>query len=129
MKTETYVSYFYPGSFFEESDSRTIQDRDINIALDIMDKRAVAFQFFDKVTQSATREDGKTFEVVEKVNKSPKYYPGGAVYTLEQIEKLYGKDSILYRNTKNNCPDGVIKTRAGNFHEFAKDTKICKEKY
>ncbi len=128
MKILPYVTYYYPGSFFEEFEDKQLKDYSIEEALESMDKRAFAFILWEKVTQNAKREDGKVFEVTEKINESPKYYPGGAIYTLEDIGKLYGTDSILYSNIEHNSPNSVIKTRAGNFQQFTKDTVVIKDK-
>ena len=128
MTRETYITFEFPGSFFAETESHPIESRDIDAALDIFPDRAFSFQFYDKVTQTARREDGKEITIVERENVSPRYYPGGDVYSLERLAKEYGTGSVIYRNTENNHPAGAIKTRIGNFQPYTNDVRLTRNK-
>lgn len=106
-----YLTYFYPGSFFSEEESKEIPKRNVASAIKGASPGAFAFQFYDRTKIVV---DGETLWGPVK-NKSPKHYIGGRVYTLSEVEATFPTEKILISNMRGNGYKRVIKTRRGNF--------------
>jgi hypothetical protein len=110
-ETITYLTYFYPGSFFNEESSKEVPKRNVASAVKGASPGAFAFQYHDRTKMVV---DGETLWGPVK-NKSPMHYIGGKVYTLPEVEAAFPKEKILISNMKGNCYKRVIKTRVGSF--------------
>jgi len=120
MKTETYIEFFFPGSFFAESESKLVVDRNIP---DSLPEGCFAFSFY---TITSTEVDGEILRGSRK-NKSVRYYPDAMLLTIEDIEKI-PDTKVLQLNMKNNNWNPIIKTCVGNFQPFSSGDVIYKTK-
>ena len=77
---ETYVKYFFPRGDMRSSISKVVETRDVSMAAWELPERAHAFRFFDARMGPNGRADGYY------KNRSGIYYPGGVVYTPEQVK-------------------------------------------
>lgn len=118
-----YVTFYFRGILFSDTESKEIQDRDPTKVK--IPEGAFAFEFYDKTTQDAKLEDGRTISSHTEINnKSKRYYPNAEVYSVSQIEKQEGKDSILCSNMRCNEWKYVIKTNQGNYVPFDQEKDI-----
>lgn len=111
--TETiqYLTYFYPGSFFDEDSTKEVKKRDPKAATKNAPKGAFGFQFYER-TKIVLAGETLWGEVR---HKSPLHYLGGEVYTLAQVRKHFPGEKILISNMRGNGYDRVIRTRRGNW--------------
>lgn len=113
-----FITYRYPGLIVGESSTEEIGHR---VASDVEPPEgAFAFQFFDKIYVSATDDEGNKFErlVEDGANRSKSYYPGGEVFTVEQVKEWEGDWKILISNMEINKMPKVVRTRRGNVQSF-----------
>lgn len=108
--TTTYVAYDLPGTFEAEHDSRPVASRDPRVAADTAPAGAFAFTFYDVVT---TEVDGVELRSRPR-NHSSRYFIGGTVRTVAEVEAMEGDRSILLSNMRGNGWDRVIFCPAGN---------------
>lgn len=111
-KVETYVEFFYPGVFFDESSVVKVSSRDTRKLR--VPEQAFAFQFFDIMS---TKENGVKMES-KAINISPMFYYGGRVMTLNDVRKEMPEARILISNMRGNHWKKVIRCRTGNFKPF-----------
>jgi len=112
VKKRTYVEFFYPGTFFDESSVREVASR--NVKKLSVPERAFAFQFFDVMST----EEGGIEMKSKRLNISPMYYYGGRVMTLDEVRQEMPKAETLISNMQINRFKRVIKCRTGNFKPF-----------
>jgi len=119
--TKTYVEFFYPGSFFSESEVKEVKTRSTSL---FVPAGAFAFQFYDQSSKK-TKINGEEQTVWGKrKNLSGKYYPKGMKFNLEDVRGM-GKDySILASNMECNDWPFVVRTRCGNFQPLEKYDEI-----
>lgn len=118
----TFVTFFYPGSLFEERASEPVGSRDL--AKLTVPKGAYAFQFFDR-TDGVIELDGDLTPVMGKAkNHSPRYYPDGKVLTLAEVEAERGADSILAQNMRDNGWGCIIRTRRGTYQPLEEGDEV-----
>lgn len=120
MEIKTYVEFLYPGSFFSESSSLEVKDRDtINLKIPEL---AFCFYFYDVKEQEITTDWGEIQTLKSKMeNVSGKYYIDGEVLTYEDVVKLDSGSSqyrILLCNMKTNSILRVVLCRTGNIQPF-----------
>lgn len=121
--TKTFVTVWYPGSFFAEEDTHEVKERD-PMAIAGKYPRCFAFKFFDQVC-GETEIGGEKQKVRSKPrNESPKYFPGGKLMNAEEVEKTVPNSRILVTNMRGNGWDQIVKTRVGNFQPFEKDCEV-----
>ena len=123
MKREQMAEYAFPGSFVSETSSELCRHN--NADQIECPSGAFAFRFFERVTQTATLEDGRTHDHIERENVSGWYYPGGDVLTVDNVEALDGDYGILLSNMRSNGWDRVVRTRLGNFQPLNADDAVC----
>lgn len=103
----TYIEYFYVGSFFSESSTAVVENRN---RPENIPGNAFAYRFFDREEMVV---DG------EKLMGSPKNYSGttyfGEEMTLDDVIKNVPNSEILQSNMRSNGYKTVVKTRRGNF--------------
>ena len=116
MKLKHYVEYYYCGILVDETESKEIKSRDIELIKTIMPKNAFGFSFFDK---AYTEEGGIKFSS-KTLNESPMYYVGGKVMNENDVRNYLIDNKILISNMHSNNWKQVIKTRSGNFKPFTK---------
>jgi hypothetical protein len=112
MATQTYITYFYPGSFFAEESTSKVANRDI--PKDIP-KSAFAFSFHDR---EEIQSGGETLKG-EKKNHSKRFYINGKVFTLAELKAAYPSNTSLIRNIENAGGDAIL-CRSGNWQVFDK---------
>lgn len=123
MKREQMVEYSYPGTFVSATSSEVCGHNNAD-QIECPDG-AFAFRFFDRVTQTATLEDGRTQDHVERENVGGWYYPGGEVLTVDDVESLDGDHRILLSNMRCNGWDRVVRSRRGNFQPLEAADAVC----
>lgn len=118
MIIEPRIEFIYPGSLFSEESSAVIDHRDP--ARVKIEDGAFAFRFYDLKTLAGTLEDGSPISKSERINISKTYYPGGEVFTADDVARLEPKEDyrILLSNMRGNGYGLVVRTRRGNFQPF-----------
>jgi hypothetical protein len=124
MKIEHWVKYFIPGTLFSEEDTQKITNRNVAAAVAKMPKYAFAFQFYDVVVKEGTLEDGTKITDRKPVKFSGRYYPEATTYTLDDIKREKGEDSILTRNMISSDYKVVVKTRCGNYQPLEEGDQV-----
>jgi hypothetical protein len=102
-KSAHFVTFYSPGTFFAESTTKPIQSWDVAAAVkmahDIKERYGATpygFQF------STRARDDDQLDSKERA-RSPFYYLGGRIETIEEIEKRADpKEGILLSNMKTN---------------------------
>jgi hypothetical protein len=123
-----HVCYLTPGTFFSEDVTKDVPNRSIKGALKKMPKDAYAFYFY--ASEVFEHEGEKFIKIGSKFrgNRSRKYYPGGKIFTTEELEREYpGPEyEILRKNCEYNGGKAVL-TRMGNWQLFDKGDQIVEE--
>jgi hypothetical protein len=127
MKTEHWVEYLHPGSFYPEESRLRLKQYSATEALRKLPKTAFAFTLYDVEIRSGKLEDGETIEQRKKVNESGRFYPGGEIKYLEEIKSMGEGFEILASNMENNDWNSVVRTRAGNFQPFKTEDRITED--
>jgi|SRR5271157_4054613 len=123
--TKTYVEVLYHSILFSENQVEEVSYRDPN-AIATKYKNAFGFRFFDQ-ERTNVKIGGKDQTVYgERKHESQWYYPGGQVFTVEDVEKLKPKKDfeILISNMRGNGYKKVVKTRHGGFVPFSSRDEI-----
>jgi len=103
-----FVTFLSPGTFVYEETTKPIDSWDVSKACEMSHSikerhGAVPFAFV-----FSTRERGEA-DLDSKVTKrSGRYYLGGRVMTLAEVEKEMPKEQILISNMRNNKIDRVV---------------------
>ena len=118
--------YSLGGSFFAEETTRTLERRTVLAALQAAPPGAFCFVLYDV---EEAPDLGPDFNVTPKAkNTSGRYYIGGTLYTVEQLEyrmAATGEDfKILASNMRCNRCDQVIECQTGNWQPFEADDSI-----
>jgi hypothetical protein len=113
-----YVEFYYPGSFFPETEIREIASRKTKVAAP---ENCYGYRLFD-------REE--VMQGKERLAGNAKNFSGmtffGQTMTVADVAKLAGDHSILISNMRCNKWKKVVKTRRGNFQPVQKgDTVIA----
>jgi hypothetical protein len=126
-ETKTYVELIYHSLIFSETSVEEVTSRDPQAVIENGNhKKAFGFRFFDQ-SRKEVELDGKTTIVHgEKRNISPWYYPGGQIFTLEDVKNLTPKKdyAILISNMEGNGYASVCKTRHGGFVPVEKEDVV-----
>lgn len=104
-----FVTFYSPGTFFAEQTTKEIDEWNVNLAIEmskeITERHGATPYGFQFNTQE--QKDGE-WGIVE-VAKSPFYWLGGDVFTVEELEKIGNpNDYTLIMNMKNNKWNRVI---------------------
>ena len=124
-KVQTYVEHLYPGVLASEISTSPVATRDIAKTALALPEGAYGFRFFDRTEATV---DGEELLGKPK-NFSPTYYPGGKIYTLEQVERgdlktpRCGNDILIGNMRRNNFPR-VVETRTGNVYPVSEGDQI-----
>lgn len=110
MKTQTYITWFTPGSFVSNELTQPVDTRTLPKAASIP-KNAFAFRFFDRV--ETTADDGELLSGPVK-NISGMHYFGKSM-TYDEVAALPGDMQILLSNMRVNGYERVVRTDLGNF--------------
>lgn len=123
------VTFYSPGTFFSEETSKVIDSWDVEKAVEMSktvleryDARPYGFRF-----STSEQKDGEWG--IKEVAKSPMYWLGGTIYTLEELEsKNDPDDRILISNLKSNhytrC---IVNTNSWKFTGILEDEDIILE--
>lgn len=120
MNTKTYVTYLMPGVFMPEEYSREVTERNPEQIAQEADHNVFGFYFYD----IAETEQGGVKMRSNALNKSPYYYIDAKKWSLEEVEFIHGKDSILASNMRSNHWDTVVRCRTGNFRPLDENDVI-----
>lgn len=109
-----FVTFYSPGTFFDEETTKEISSWDINIARELAknvteryNARPFGFQFSTRIRGD---EDFDSYET----NRSPMYYLNATILTKDElIAKNDPKNEILLTNMEHNKWDRVITGIAG----------------
>jgi hypothetical protein len=113
--TKHYVTFYYPGSFFDEDETREIAARG---QIGKVPRGAFGYQEWDREERSI---DGETLKGQPK-NRGPMVY-FGEVLTADDVKKLPGDHGILLSNMRGNNWPRVVRTVRGNFKPLTDD--VC----
>jgi len=106
-----YIEWLFPGFLVSETVAREVPSRTRPAKVP---ERAYAYRFYD---QSEVELDGEILKGKSK-NHSCWIFMDAELYTLEQVERLPGKNDILISNMKCNNWDTVVKTKFGQFMQL-----------
>lgn len=111
--------YLIPGSLFPEETTKDLARRDPALARREAPEYAFAFTLYDV---EEVPDLGPDFRVTAKPkNETGRYYLGGTVYTVAELEDAFGSDpdkSILISNIKGNGYKAAIHCSTGNWQPF-----------
>jgi len=124
-RTKTYVELLYHSVLFSETEVVEVGSRD-PVAVAEKHKNAFGFHFFDQARTEVELDGNAQTVFGERRTVSPWYYPGGKVYTLEDVKSMKPEKEyeILISNMEGNGYPKVVKTRHGGFVPFQKDDKV-----
>lgn len=114
--TKHYVTFYYPGSFFDEEEVRAIPARG---QIGAVPKGAFGYQEWDREEREI---DGETLKGQPK-NRGPMVY-FGTVLTTADVERLPGDHTILLSNMRGNNWPRVVRTVRGNFKPLTDDVRV-----
>lgn len=110
------VTYFTPGILFPEEYTHDIEERDPQLAVERAPANTYCFNFYDVEEAPDLGADFKVVPVAK--NKTKRYYIGGTLYTLAEVEALGKGMEILASNMRGNHWDRIIKCVPGNWQPF-----------
>lgn len=118
MSTKHYVTFYYPGSFVDEEETRAIAKRG---EIGAVPPAAFGYQEWDREEHE---KDGEVLKGQPK-NRGPMTYFGTA-YTADEVEKLSPADRyrILLNNMRGNGWERVVRTERGNWRAFTDDVRL-----
>ena len=116
MSVKHYVTYYLPGTFFDEDVTQSIPRRDVKLALKRVPKGSFAFEFWSR---TEVKDGGETLVGPAK-DRSPRYYIGGTVMTEDDVRREVKDNDILLSNMRGNRWPLVIRTSMGNIQPFEK---------
>lgn len=120
MSTKHYVTFYYPGSFFDASETREIAQRG---EVGEIPDYAFGYQEWDR-EESAVEHGGDVLRGEPK-NHGPTVYFGRA-YTATEIALLEPKRdyTILLSNMRSNGWAQVVRTERGNFKPLTPNVQL-----
>lgn len=124
MTTKHYATYYYPSIMCSGEGTVELPENTVEAALKQMPTAAFAFTLYDVETQTATLEDGSSFEHDRTVYRSGMIYPCAAAFTVDEVKALTGDHRILVGNMIGNGWQKVVRTRAGNFQPLLPDSVV-----
>lgn len=124
MKSRPMARYTLPGSFFNEEETVELPERSVEAAVQAAPKWAFAFKLYDSPLCDFEFPADLFRLVPIPQNESHRYYIGGTLYTVEEVEAMGDDFRILASNMRGNRWPHVIKTRAGNFQPFEEGDEI-----
>ncbi|MBE3039715.1 MAG: hypothetical protein IMZ62_13010 [Chloroflexi bacterium] len=117
MLTETPVAeLLFPGAFFNEDEVIDLPALDVNQVP--IKPGCFAFRLGIHKSQTAILDDGREIPHSEITWNPGRYYLGGTIYTLDEIEAMDESHGTLATNMRSNNWLRVVKTRMGNFQPF-----------
>ena len=122
-KLSTFVEVLYPGSFYPEESVHKVKARNPNAIAEKYPK-AFCFQFYDVVQKRIVVDGEEQLVSGKRKNKSGRYYPDAALFTVAGLKRLPGDYSILISNMEGNGWSRVVRTRCGNFQPFEEGDHI-----
>lgn len=127
------AKYLLPGSFFNEDESRELDERTVDAALAAAPEHAFAFKLYDTAILDFEFDAGLWRVIPIPQNESPTHYIGGTVYSMDDLENLAhaegepDKYRILISNVRQY--DGfAIRTCMGNWQPFQNGDILVKER-
>lgn len=106
-----YVTFYYPGTFFSETSSTKIKNREVKIEIP---EGAFAYMFWDR---EETKSGKETLTGKEK-NLTGYFYPQGRLHTLADVKKNFPQHTTLISNMEINKYKQVVETKQGNWQPF-----------
>ena len=119
MTVEHWVEYRFPGTLFSETSTKQLNGPDLaSEAHKNFPRNAFGFQLFDVRVRKGKLEDGEKITQRDRINKDTMYFPGGKVYSVNDIKALSGDHRVLISNMEGNGWTHVVKTCQGNWQPF-----------
>lgn len=124
------AQYQYPGSFYAEPGLSLSIDNEYPkfsyLVENQEDDRWFCVEIVESWKTRVTDDDGNTFLIntPDTYSKVLRRIFVGEFYTLEDVAREEGEDSILYRNLKNNDFVGGVKSRVGNWQGVNEDDTV-----
>ena len=106
-----FVTFYSPGSFVDETDTKEINDWDVNVAKDMAKNINQRYGAKPYAFRFTTKERGPDDFDSKVVKTSGMYFLGGRVRSIEEVILLNDpKEEILRWNMITNKYDRVIET-------------------
>jgi hypothetical protein len=116
METTVHAEYLSPGAFFPEESSKRLDAYDPDEALRKAPSDAYCFVLYRLAVPSV--DLGPRFRIVSvRQDVSKRYYIGGKLFTVEEIEQLPGDNHLLASNISSYGGMGIL-CRTGNWQPF-----------
>lgn len=116
MTIEHRATYYIPGTLFPETVTKKLDARSVDEAVSKAPSSAYCFELFDVLPPP---DLGPEFSVTSKpLNKSARFFIGGKLFTVEEVEREYPELGILASNMRCNDYKVVIRCRTGNWQPF-----------
>lgn len=113
--TTTYVTYYYPDAFLDESSSKPVATRDPQAIAAESEPGVFAFTFHDQVTTTVMVDGYEVPTASKALNESGMYYIDAQQMTAADVVALPGDHRILLSNMEANGWDPILRCRTGNF--------------
>src|SRR5690348_15092015 len=115
--TRTYVEMLFPGVFFPESQTRSVETRD-PAAVNAPDG-CYCFRFYDREEMPAA--NGVEMLTGQPKNWSGRFYVGGAIHATDDLLAAFPEGDEIHRMARTSKLNGwnrLIKCRTGNWQPF-----------
>lgn len=125
MSVKQYVDYYLALGFFPEHEIEEVPGRSTDAALATLPKSAFAFRFYEA---TVVQVDDETL-VGRAKNHSGMYYPGGKIFTTDELNVAYpGDDNRILRSNCEYNGGRLVLCRAGNWQIFHEGDQILEER-
>jgi hypothetical protein len=114
--TKHYVTFYYPGSFFDEEETRPVKRRG---EVGAIPRGAFGYQEWDREERTI---DGEKLLGKPKNHGPLTYF--GEEFTAEQVAALPGDHAILLSNMRGNDYERVVRTIRGNWKPVEKNVRV-----
>ena len=120
-----YVTFYSPGTFVAEQSTHEVDVWSVDLAIlmskEIKERYGATPYGFQFTTRERTEKDFDSREVA----KSPFYYLGGEVFTLEQLKALPNNKILIANMESGNYDKVVINTNSYNWTQpFGKNDVV-----
>lgn len=120
----SYVTYYFPGTFFSEESGRPVGSRDPRQAAVNAPETAFAFTFHDVATTTA-EVDGQEVKLASRApNQSGRFYIDAEKLTADDVAAMGDDGRILLSNMRGNNWPVMLRCRTGNYQPLTEADQV-----
>lgn len=110
------AEFLLPGFLFPESTVRDLPEHTVEAAVAVAPEGAYCFTLYEIEEPPDLGPDFKVSPVAK--NRSKRYYLGGRIYNVIEIESMGDDKRTLAANMRGNHWDEIIQCKPGNWQPF-----------